>query len=163
MSFLYDSNIVVAISLAIFFLILAYGGVHTLILKALDDRADRIRRDLEEARRLREEAQALFAEFERKQKEVAAQAEDIVAHAKEEAETAAAKARADLAASVERRLKAAEEQIGQAEAQAVREVRDRAVDVAIASASRIIADRLGEEQAAGLVDSSIEAVGARIH
>ncbi|MGF1447362.1 MAG: ATP F0F1 synthase subunit B [Pikeienuella sp.] len=163
MAIFYDSNIVVAIGLTLFFAIVLYMGAHKFVLKALDDRADRIRRELEEARRLREEAQATFAEFERKQKEVAAQAEDIVAHAKEEAEIAAAKARQDLEQSVARRLRAAEEQIAQAEAQAVREVRDRAVEVAVAAAGRVIAERLGEDHAAALVDQSIERVAGRIH
>ena len=110
MEFLYDSNVVVTISFTIFIGILDYVGVHKLLLKALDDRADRIRKELDEARRLREEAQATFAEFERKQREVSAQAEDIVAHAREEAEAAAVKAKEDLKASIARRLKAADEQ-----------------------------------------------------
>src|SRR6056297_1595261 len=102
----YDSNVVVLISFVLFFAILGYYGVHKLIFKTLDDRAARIRSELDEARRLREEAQATFAEFERRQKDVATQADDIVARAREEAEIAAEKAREDLKVSVARRLKA---------------------------------------------------------
>lgn len=163
MPFYYDSNVVVTISFLIFFGILGYVGVHRLIFRTLDARADRIRAELDEARRLREEAQATFAEFERKQREVLGLADDIVALAREEAETAARKGRAELAASIERRLRAADEQIRMAEASALREVRDRAVEVAIAAAGRVIADRLGDDRAHALVDQSIEAVGTRLH
>lgn len=163
MSILYDSNVVVAIGLILFFAIILYYGAHKTILGALDARADRIRAELEEARKLREEAQATFAEFERKQKEVAAQVEDIVRHAKDEAEASAAKARADLKASIERRLAAAGEQIAQAEQSAVREVRDRAVEVAVAAASRVIAERMGDDTGSALIDDAITTVGARLN
>ncbi len=163
MSLLLDTNLIVLVSFVLFFAILFYFGVHKMLFQALDGRAERIRRELEEARLLREEAQATFAEFERKQKEVAAQAEDIVAHAKEEAEAAAAKAREDLEQSVARRLRAAKEQIAQAESNAVKEVRDRAVEVAVAAASRVIAERLDDTRASDLVDDAIDRVGQRIH
>jgi F-type H+-transporting ATPase subunit b len=159
----YDSNVVVLISFVLFFAILYYYGVHKFVFNALDQRAERIRSELDEARRLREEAQQTFAEFERKQKEVAAQAEDIIAHAKEQAEAAAEKAREDLKESIERRMRAADEQIAMAEANAVREVRDRAVEVAVAAAGRVIGERLGEDKANALVDQSIETVGKRLH
>ena len=77
MSIFYDSYVVVTISFTLFMLILGYYGVHKLILDQLDKRAERIRSELDEARRLREEAQAAFAGFERKQKEVAAQAGEL--------------------------------------------------------------------------------------
>ena len=93
----------------------------------LDKRADGIRTDLDEARGLREEAQALLASYERKQREVQDQADRIVAQARAEAEAAAEQAKADLRQSIDRRLAAAEDQIASAEAAAVREVRDRAV------------------------------------
>ncbi|MEO0623336.1 MAG: ATP F0F1 synthase subunit B [Pseudomonadota bacterium] len=163
MPFYYDSNVVVLISFVLFFAVLYRFGVHTMIFGALDARAERIKNELDEARRLREEAQATFAEFERKQKEVAAQAEDIVTHAREEAEAAAVKAREDLAGSIERRLRAADEQIAMAEQQAVRAVKNKAVEVAIAAAGRVIAERLGDDKADALIDDSIKTVGARLH
>ncbi len=163
MPFYYSSDVVVLISFVLFFAILYYYGVHRMVLGALDGRAARIRSELDEARRIREEAQAAFAELERRQKEVASQAEHIVANAREEAEAAARKARADLAESVERRLRAADEQIRSAEAEAIREVRNRAVEVAIAAASRVIAERLGDDRAHALVDDAIETVGKRLH
>jgi len=163
MSFFYDSNIVVTISFVIFIAILGYYGVHTLIIDQLDKRADGIRGELDEARRLREEAQATFAEFERRQKEVAARAEDIVEHARVDAREAAERAKADVAESITRRLKAADEQIAMAEANAVKQVRNKAVTVAVAAAADVLRERIGDEKAAALIDESIEKVGNRLH
>ena len=163
MSIFYDSYFVVGLAFFLFLALLAYLGVHRFLAKALDDRADRIRAELDEARRLREEAQATFAEFERKQREVESQAEEIVAHAKAEAEQAAERAKADLEVSIERRLKAAGEQIGMAEANAVREVRNRAVQVAVAAAAEVMASRLSPEKADALVEDAIKRVGERLH
>jgi len=163
MDFLYNSNIVVAISFTLFFAVLLYYGVHKMLLKALDDRADRIRHELDEARRLREEAQATFAEFERKQNEVSTQADEIVEHAKEEAQKAAEKAKADLTASIERRLKAADEQIGLAEANAIKEVRDKAASIAVAAAAEAIRAKMSDQKSDALIDEAIGAVGDRLH
>ena len=163
MSFFYDSNIVVTISFVIFIAILGYYGVHTLIIDQLDKRADGIRGELDEARRLREEAQATFAEFERRQKEVAARAEDIVEHARVDAREAAERAKADVAESITRRLKAADEQIAMAEANAVKQVRNKAVTVAVAAAADVLRERIGDDKAAALIDESIEKVGNRLH
>ena len=163
MSLLNDSYFVVALSFVLFFGLLAYLGVHKFLAAKLDDRADRIREELDEVRRLREEAQATFAEFERKHREVQGQADEIVAHAKHEAEQAAEIAKADLAASIERRLKGADEQIAMAEASAVREVRDRAVQVAIAAAAEVMASQMTAEKADALVEDAIKSVGERLH
>lgn len=163
MSLLNDSYFVVGIALALFIGLLAYLGVHKFLAKALDARADRIRDELDEARRLREEAQATFAEFERRSREVQSQAEEIVTHAKAEAEKAAEIAKAELATSIERRLKAADEQIAMAEANAVREVKDKAVQVAIAAAAEVMAARMTDDKANALVDDAINRVGDRLH
>ncbi len=163
MSLLNDSYFVVGIALALFIGLLAYLGVHKFLAKALDARADRIREELDEARRLREEAQATFAEFERRSREVQSQAEEIVTHAKAEAEKAAEIAKAELAASIERRLKAADEQIAMAEANAVREVKDKAVQVAIAAAAEVMAAGMTDDKANALVDDAIKRVGDRLH
>ncbi len=163
MSLLQDSHFVVAISFFLFFGLLAYLGVHKFLGRALDQRADRIREELDEVRRLREEAQAIFAEFERKHREVDTQVGEIVAHAKAEAEQAAENAKADLAASIERRLRGADEQIAMAEANAVREVRDRAVQVAVAAAAEVMAARLTAGKADALIDAGIESVGEKLH
>ena len=163
MELFYNATLMVAISFVLFIALLWYFGVHKIIAKALDARAAGIRAELDEARKLREEAQEIFAEFERKQKEVKAQSEEIVAHAKVEAEAAAVQAKADIAASIERRLKAADEQIALAEANAVREVKDKAVAVAIAAATEVLAAGLTADKAEGLVDAAIKDVGAKLH
>lgn len=163
MSIFNDSHFTVGVAFFLFLGLLAYFGVHKLLGGMLDARADRIRGDLDEARRLREEAQATFAEFERRSREVQGQADEIVTHARAEAEKAAEIAMADLKHSIERRLKAADEQIGMAEANAVREVKDKAVQVAIAAAAEVMAARMTTEKANALIDDSIKRVGARLN
>ncbi len=163
MELFHEAEIFVVLALLVFLAVIAYFGVHRMIGGALDARAARIRQELEEARRLREEAQATFAQFERKQREVEDQAQEIVAHAREEAERMAEKAKDDLAASIERRLKAAEEQIALAEAKAVKEVRDQAADVAVAAAAQVMKERISDEKASELIDQAIAGVGQRLH
>jgi len=163
MEILYKSDVVVTVSFVIFFAVLVYYGVHKLIFKSLDDRAVRIKSDLDEARRLREEAQATFAEFERKQNEVQSQADDIVEHAKAEAEAAAERAKAELQEAIARRLRAAEEQIGMAEQNAVREVRNTAAATAVAAAGEVIKARISDGKAESLIDDAIGEVGKRLH
>ena len=163
MEIFYNSTFVVGISFVLFILLLLYLGVHKLLAGKLDERAAGIRTELDEARKLREDAQELFAEFERKQKEVEGQAEEIIAHAKVEAEQAAERAKADIAASIERRLKAADEQIALAESNAIKQVKDRAVAVAISAASDVLTANLGADRAEGLIDNAIKEVGSRLH
>ena len=163
MAIFHDSWFVFGLSVVIFLGILGYFGVHSLIGKVLDSRAERIRQELDEVRRLREEAQATFAQFERKQREVDSQAQEIVDRAKRDAEQAAEKAKADLEASIERRLRQAEEQIEMAENKAVRDVRNRAVEVAIAAAGEVIARNMPDDKADALVEDAIKRVGERLH
>ncbi|MEM9044431.1 MAG: ATP F0F1 synthase subunit B [Pseudomonadota bacterium] len=163
MEIFYNSDFVVGLSFIGFFGLLAYLGVHKFLGTKLDERADGIRNELNEARRLREEAQEIFASFERKQKEVEEQAGEIVAHAEREAKEAAAKAEADIAASVELRVKRAQDQIESAEASAVKEVKDRAVQIAVAAAAEVLQKNLSADKATGLIDVSIEEVGKRLN
>lgn len=158
-----NTDFVVTIAFLLFVGILVYFKVPVLLVSMLDKRAETIRGELNEARKLREEAQELRASFERKKAEVAEQAERIVAKAKADAEAAAEQAKADLQASIARRLKAAEEQIASAEANAVREVRDQAIAVAISASRELIGKNLASDAAAGLIDSSIATVGERLH
>jgi len=163
MSIFHDSHFVVGLAFFLFLGLLAYLGVHKFVGKVLDARADRIRAELDEARRLREEAQATFAEFERQSREVEGRAEEIITHARVEAEQAAERAKADLKVSIERRLKAADEQIAMAEASAVREVKDKAVQVAIAAAAEVLAARMSDAKADALIEDAIKSVGERLH
>lgn len=158
-----NTNFVVLIAFVIFIGILVYFKVPSLVAGLLDKRSAGIKSELDEARALRDEAQGLLASYERKQKEVQAQADRIVAGAKADASAAAEQAKLDLDVSIARRLKAAEEKIDSAEKAAVREVRDQAVLVAVAAARDVIAKQLTEAQANGLIDSSIDTVKARLN
>lgn len=128
----------------------------------LDARAARIRGELEEARRLREEAEQLLADFKRKESEAAAEAQAIIAHAREEAERIAAQSARDLEHALERRQLLAEERIAQAEAKAMQEIRAAAVDVAISAAREVIASEMDENRGGALLDSAIAALPQRL-
>jgi F-type H+-transporting ATPase subunit b len=158
-----NTNFIVLIAFLIFLGILVYYKVPGMIGAMLDRRAAQIRADLDEARSLREEAQTLLASFQRKQDEVKAQADRIVVHARQEAEEAAATAKADLARSIERRIKAAEDQIASAEASALREVKDRAAAIAVAAAGDVIAKAMTAKDAGRLIDDAIATVEAKLH
>jgi F-type H+-transporting ATPase subunit b len=163
MDFLNNTNIVVGIGFVIFVGILVYFGVPGMLTRKLDSRAAAIKSDLDEARALREEAQILLASYERKQKEVAAQAADIITAARHEAEAAAENAKGDIRDSVARRLHNATEQIAAAEQAAIRQVKDRAVAVAVAAAGDVIRDRMQPDQADAMIDDAIREVGAKLH
>jgi len=158
-----NTDFVVLLGFLLFIGILVYFRVPQLIGGLLDKRAEGIRADLEEARRLREEAQEVYASYERRQRDVKTQADEIVANAKREAIAQADKAKADLAASIQRRLKAAEDQIASAENEAVRAVRNSAVQTAIAAASEVLRQQgVMSDRSAG-IDAAIGEVSARLH
>jgi F-type H+-transporting ATPase subunit b len=158
-----NTDFVVLISFLIFIGILYYFKVPALIGGLLDKRAATIKAELEEARALREQAQTLLASYERKQKEVQEQADRIVAQARDEANTAAAQAKDDLKKSIARRIAAAEDQIASAEAAAIKEVRDRAVVIAIGAARDVIAKQMTAADASKSVDEGIAIVDAKLH
>ncbi len=160
---LFNTNFVVLIAFLIFIGVLLYIKVPGLLSGLLDKRAEGIRQELNEAKSLREEAQALLASYERKQKEVAEQADRIVAHAKDEATDAAELAKQELRRSIARRLKAAEDQITSAQASAVKDVRDTAVQVAVAAAGEVIADKMSSDHRDRLIDEAIGEVETKLH
>ncbi|WP_299845813.1 F0F1 ATP synthase subunit B [uncultured Roseovarius sp.] len=158
-----NTNFVVLIAFLLFVGVLLYLKVPSLLGGMLDKRAQGIEAELDEARALREEAQTLLAGYERKQKEVQDQADRIVAHAKEEAKVAAEQAKEDLKVSIARRLTAAEDQIASAQSAALKEVRDRAVQIAIGAAKDVIAKQMTAADANKLIESAIEDVDAKLH
>lgn len=158
-----DTNIVVSIAFIAFILVLLYLKVPGLVGGLLDKRAEGIKAEIDEARALREEAQTILASFERQQKEVKTQVEGIIEHAKNEAVIAGEAAKEDLKNSIARRLLAAEDQIKSAEEAAVREVKDKAVTIAIAAASEVIAAKMPAKDAGALVDDAIKEVAAKLH
>jgi F-type H+-transporting ATPase subunit b len=153
----------VAVSFVLFILVLLYFRVPGRITAALDRRAESIRNELEEARKLREEAQAILADYQRKHKDVEKEADEIVRLAREEAEALAAETRAKLKESLERRAQLAEDKIARAEEQAMNEVRATAVDVATAAAERIIAQKMTPTASAKLVNDSIKGLKDRLN
>ncbi|MFQ5623482.1 MAG: ATP F0F1 synthase subunit B [Paracoccaceae bacterium] len=156
-----NTNVVVSIAFIIFIGVLIYFGVHKKVSRLLDDRANNIRSELDEAQALRDEARALLASYERKQGEVNAQSEAIKEQARRDAEAAAERAKEDLKASIARRLQAAKDQ--SASAEAMREVKDRAVAIAVAAAGDVIRGGMSEKDAANLIDGAIKEVGAKLH
>ncbi|SNT71826.1 F0F1 ATP synthase subunit B [Paracoccus seriniphilus] len=158
-----NTDFIVLVSFLVFVGVLVYFKVPGLIGSLLDKRAQGIRADLDEARRLREEAQEIYANYERRQRDVQAQADQIVANAKREAEAQAAKAQADLKTSIERRLQAAEDQIASAENDAVRAVRDSAVQTAVSAASELLAQQVKAGQRSAGIDDAIEDVARRLN
>ncbi len=157
-----DNTFWAFIALLIFLGVAVYFKLPGMIAKALDARIAKIEHDLDEAKRLREEAQALLAEYERKRKAAESEAEDIVAAAKDDAERMTREAEAALEDMVARRTKAVEDKIAQAEAQALAEVQARSADVAIEAARLILADQV-KEQGDELIDQSIKDVGTRLN
>lgn len=158
-----NTDFVVLLGFLVFVGILLYYKVPGMLGGLLDKRAETIRAELAEARSLREEAQALLASYERKQKDVQAQADRIVANAKEEAAKAAAEAKEEIKASVQRRIATARDQITSAQNAAMRDVRDRAVTVAIAAAQDVIAAQMTAAQGNKLIDDAIGVVEAKLH
>lgn len=153
----------VFITFLIFMGVLFYFRVPALIGKALDKRAEGIRTELEEARRLREEAQALLAEYQRKAREAEEEAKSIIEQAKQEAQSLAAETKRQLAEGLARRTKIAEDKIARAEAQALNDVRASAVEAAVAATERLLKERVAGPVAKGLIDSSISDLKGKLN
>jgi F-type H+-transporting ATPase subunit b len=147
--------------------ILAIALIYKPAMKAvggsLDARAAQIRAQIEEARKLREDAQALLAEYQRKQRDAMAEAEKIIQQAKEEARRMTADAEQDLARALERRKQQALERIAQTEAQAVAQVKNLAVDVAMSAAEALLRDNLSPAQRQAMTDTSIDELPKRLN
>ncbi len=139
--------------------IFVWKRVPALLAKLLDARADAISKELDEARRLRDEAAAVLAGYVQKAALVESEAAAIVAEAKAEAKRFAKETRAQLRQQIDRRAKMAQEKIVQAEAAALAEIRGLAADAATAAAEKLIAARMDEKRAASLVDASINELG----
>jgi F-type H+-transporting ATPase subunit b len=148
----------VAIAFVIFIGLALYLGAHRKVIEALDQRQARIKAELDEARRLRWEAQALLADYQRRQSEADREAEAIIAGATAEAERLATEAKARMEDFVARRTKVAEAKIAQAETQALADVRAAAADAAAAAAGKILATAAKGSVADALLAQGIEDV-----
>ena len=151
------------IGLIAFFALLIFIGVPKMVFKALDDRADAIRSELDEAKRLREEAQEMLASYQRKQREAEAEAEAIIEQAKAEAKHLKKEAREELAQRLERRTAMAEQRIAQAEAQAASEVKAAAAELAAKAAEQLLSKGLSKSDLNKIVDADIKAAGDRLN
>ena len=153
----------VGVGTLIFLGILVWQKVPAAITKSLDARAAAIAKELDEAQRLRSEAEALLSEYKKKRSEAEREAAAILAEAKAEAERYATESRAAIDAQIGRRGRQAEEKIAQAEAQAVAEMRALAADRAIAAAETLLAARLDDKRAADLVKRSLEEIPSKLN
>jgi F-type H+-transporting ATPase subunit b len=158
-----DASFFALVGLIIFLAIIAYMKVPGMITKSLDERADRIRNDLEEARSLREEAQRLLAMYQAKRKEAEAEAEGIVAQAQRDAAQISEEARVKTAEFVKRREAMAEQKIAQAEADAIAQVKAMAVDVAIAASTELLGKNASAETSANMFKSTLAQIKAKLN
>jgi F-type H+-transporting ATPase subunit b len=158
-----DAEFFVAVSFFIFVGILAYVGAHRKVTEALDHRRDRIKAELEEAQRLREEAQGLLAHYQKKRQEAETEAAAILTNAKADAERMAQEAEVKMNEFIARRTKMAETKIAQAEAQAMADVRSAAADAAVTAAERILKDTAKGKIADDLLTSSIENLKTKLN
>jgi F-type H+-transporting ATPase subunit b len=158
-----DSSFFALVALVLFFMLLAYLKVPGMMAKSLDERADKIRDELAEAKRLREEAQHLLAEYQRKRKEAEAEAAAIVAAAEREAAALTAEAKQKTEEFVARRNALSEQKIKQAETEAVNAVRAAAVDLAIAAAEKVLAKKADEGVQQTLFKASVGEVKSRLN
>ncbi len=157
-----DPTFWVAVSFILFLVVVAYFKLPGMITKALDERATKIAKELEDAKRLHEDAQALFAEYQRKQRDAEKEAAEIAEYAKVEAERHAAEAVTALEANLARRTEQAEQKIAQAESQAVQDVRNEAVRIAVAAATQVIADEMKGDKANALIDEGISELRGKL-
>jgi F-type H+-transporting ATPase subunit b len=153
----------VAVAFVLFVGLGIYLKVPAMLAKMLDERADKIGKELAEAKKLREEAQALLAEYQKKRAEAEKDAANIVAQAKIEAEVYSVETRKKLAETIERRTKQAAQKIAQAEAAAIKEVRTTATEAAIAAASKLVGEAVQGAKGTKLIDESITAVKSRLN
>ena len=145
-----DNTFWAFIALVLFLALMVYIKLPAWIGKQLDKRADDIRRELDEARRLREEARQVLAEYERKRKEAEAEAVEIRKAAERDAAIFLDEAKQKTEEYVARRQQIAEQKIRQAETDAANEVRASAVDLAVAAAGRLLADKTDDTRANAL-------------
>ena len=159
----FDATFFALVALIIFLGIAAYAGAFKSMGSGLDARAERIRKELEHASQLRKEAEALLAEYKQKRIDAEKEADAIIAAAKADAEEYAAETRRKLSESLDRRTKQAEQKIAQAEAAAIKDVRNAATELAIAAAQNMVAEAARGAKGADLIASSIQAVKNRLN
>lgn len=152
----FDATFFALVAFALFFAVLVYLKVPGLILNALDARSQAIAKELHEARKLREQAEALLKDYQAKQATAEAEALAIVDHAKEQAAAIAEETRANMKAAFERRKRQAEDRIAQAEAKALADVRAAAAEAALAAAEKQLREQIDADAQSALVAQGVE-------
>ena len=152
----------VAVAFVAFFAVV-WKPLKKAVIGGLDERAERIRKELDEAQRLREEAQGLLADLQRKQRDAMQEADSILARARSEAERLQREAKAKLETDLKRREEQAMQRIAQAEQSATHEVRTAAVDVALAATRRLLEEKLDGGAQARLVDAAIRELPGKLN
>lgn len=160
---MFEAEFWVAVSFVILMGILGYFGVHRTILRALDHRRDRIQKELDDARRLKDEAAKLVAEYRERRASAEREAQEIVTSAKADAERIAAEAKARMEDFVARRTKAAESKIAQAETQAIADVRSAAAEAAASAAASIMTQSVKGSVADDLIAKGIQDVRGKLN
>ena len=160
---MFEAEFWVAVAFFVFVGLLGYIGAHRMILSSLDQRRDKIKSELDEARRLREDAEKLLAEYQRRQQEAESEAQSIIRSAQAEAERIAAEAHAGMQELIARRTAMAQTKIAQAEAQALADVRAAAADAAVTAAEKILRETAKGKVADDLIAKGIEDVKAKLH
>jgi len=163
MELLHDAEFWVGIGFVLVIALLLWKGVPGMVGKMLDQRAAVIAAELEEARRLRAEAAALLADYRKRAASAEAEARSIVETATAEAAQFQKDARAALESQIERRAASAQDKIAQAEAHALNEIRGLAADAAVNAAQKLIAARLDEQRASGMIADSIKGLGDKLN
>jgi len=163
MDFLATAEFWVAVSFFLFVGLVWYCGVHKKIASALDDRAASIAKELADAQALREEAEAVLADYRKKTSNAAREAEDIIELAAKEAEALALETSRTMTEQFERRMKVAEDKIAQAKTDAMRDVRAAAADAATTAAQTVIAGSLTPETADKLIGAGIDDLKSKLN
>jgi len=158
-----EPEVWVAVAFVILMSVFAYLGVHRTVLKALDNRSERIKAELGDARRLKEEAAKLLAEYKARRATAEREAQDIIASARAEAESIASEAKTKMEDFVARRTKTAESKIALAEAQAVADVRAAAANAAVTAASTILSQTVKGGLAEDLLAKGIAEVREKLN
>jgi F-type H+-transporting ATPase subunit b len=159
----FEAEFWVAIAFVVLMGVFVYVGVHRTVLTALDHRADRIKAELDDARRLKDEAAKLLAEYKTRRASAEREAEEIISAAKADAERIAAETKTKMEDFVTRRTKTAESKIALAEAQAVADVRAAAANAAVTAASTILSQSVKGSVADDLLAKGIAEVKAKLN
>ena len=160
---MFQAEFWVAVAFVILMGVFGYFGVHRTILQALDHRRDRIQKELDDARRLKEEAVKLVEEYRARRASAEREAQDIITNAKADAERIASEAKVKMEDFVARRTKTAENKIAQAESQAIADVRAAAAEAAVSAASSIMTQSVKGQVAGDLIAKGIQDVRSKLN